>query len=200
MAQRRAFFRVRIDRDFGPWFARDGLRGFADRAVAIRPRREIISGGTIPWVRWTMESAAVASICAGQSADLVKIGRRDPFNRLIWIIDVSARRPARIKPLPDPFVIFTSQRRPRACTCLARDHRTNARLGNLGTVEDVRTRPSPSSNLSNVEIGAGDRFNHFTVCDLALSHSNLCGRVAECETPRLRRIQMHATGLLPNSC
>lgn len=76
-------------------------------------------------------------------------------------LDVFRAQAARIDPLPNPFLIFTSQR-DRALAVSARITGQTARLGNLTSVEDVADLDVTLIDLSNVAIGAGDAFNHFT--------------------------------------
>lgn len=77
-------------------------------------------------------------------------------------VDVFRSQAARIAPLPQPFVIFTSQN-DRALRLSARISNQPERLGNIGTVEDVADFDITLVDISEVRGGEGDRLNHMAV-------------------------------------
>jgi esterase/lipase superfamily enzyme len=180
------------DRD-SALFARDGLEALLTE-LAQSGVREIVLIAHSMGALVTMEALRSLHL-RGQSATLSRIGGVILLSPDLDI-DVFRAQAARIKPLPDPFVIFTSQR-DRALAVSARITGQTARLGNLGTVDDVADLAVTLIDLSNVEIGAGDAFNHFTVAT-SPSVIRILRRVAEVnasfeEDPNAR------TGLLPGT-
>ncbi len=145
------------DRD-SALFARDGL----ERLIKVLHRsgaRRIILVAHSMGALVTME--ALRTLQLG--------GNRAVLNTLDGVIllspdldlDVFRAQANRIDPLPDPFVIFTSQR-DRALAISARITGQTARLGNVATVEDLASLRITLVDLSAAEIGEGDQFNHFT--------------------------------------
>lgn len=96
-------------------------------------------------------------------------GRQDVLSRIGGVIlmspdidvDVFRSQALRIDPLPQPFVIFTSQR-DRALRISATITGQSARLGNIGTVEDVADLNVTLIDISEFRGGARDGLNHFT--------------------------------------
>ncbi len=74
-------------------------------------------------------------------------------------VDVFRTQAARIAPLPQPFIIFTSQR-DRALRLSARISNQPERLGNIGTVDDVADFDITLIDISEFTGGDGDRLNH----------------------------------------
>jgi esterase/lipase superfamily enzyme len=76
-------------------------------------------------------------------------------------VDLFRSQALRVAPLPQPFVIFTSQR-DRALLISAAITGQRARLGNLGTVEDVADLNVMLVDLTEFQGGARDGLNHFS--------------------------------------
>ena len=75
-------------------------------------------------------------------------------------VQVFRSQAARLSPLPEPFFIFTSQR-DRALRLSALVSGEPARLGNIGTIEDVAEFNVTLIDVS--EFRGGDPLNHNTV-------------------------------------
>ena len=96
-------------------------------------------------------------------------GRDDVLRRISGVIlmspdidiDLFRAQALRIDPLPEPFLIFTSQR-DRALRISAAITGQTSRLGNLGTVEDVADLDVTLVDISEFRSGANDGLNHFT--------------------------------------
>lgn len=161
------------DRD-SALFARDGLEALLTE-LSRSGVREIVLIAHSMGALVTMEALRSLHL-RGERSVLSKIGGVILLSPDLDI-DVFRAQAARINPLPNPFVIFTSQR-DRALAVSARITGQTARLGNLGTVEDVADLAVTLIDLSNVEIGEGDAFNHFTVAT-SPSVIRLLRRVAE---------------------
>ncbi len=180
------------DRD-SALFARDGLERLLGQ-LSKTGAREVIVVAHSMGALVTMEALRSLHL-SGARGTLNKVGGVILLSPDLDI-DVFRAQAGRIAPLPDPFVIFTSQR-DRALAVSARITGQTARLGNLGTVEDVADLAVTLVDLSNVEIGAGDAFNHFTAAT-SPSVIRILRRVSEVnasfeEDPTSR------TGLLPGT-
>lgn len=145
------------DRD-SALFARDGLEQLL-KALAATPARDIILVAHSMGSLVTMEALRQIHL-ANDQRTISKLGGVILLSPDLDL-DVFRAQATRIEPLPDPFLIFTSQR-DRALAVSARITGQTARLGNLATVDDVADLDVTLIDLSNVETGAGDTFNHFT--------------------------------------
>lgn len=180
------------DRD-SALFSRDGLEALLTE-LSKSSAREVIVVAHSMGALVTMESLRALHL-RGERQTLAKIGGVILLSPDLDI-DVFRAQAARIKPLPDPFVIFTSQR-DRALAVSARITGQTARLGNLGTVEDVADLAVTLVDLSNVEIGEGDAFNHFTAAT-SPSAIRILRRVAEVNAS-FEDDPNNRTGLLPGT-
>lgn len=145
------------DRD-SALFARDGLE---------RLLIEIAAEGTH---RIVLVAHSLGSGVTMEAMRQLRIGGRDDvLGRIAGVIlmspdidiDVFRSQALRIDPLPQPFVIFTSQR-DRALRISAGITGQRERLGNIGTVEDVADLNVTLVDLSQFRGGANDGLNHFT--------------------------------------
>lgn len=145
------------DRDSAQ-FARDGLESLIAEVRAA-------GGRDIVLVAHSMGANIVM-----EALRQIRIGGRDPLmNGISGVVlmspdidtDVFRSQAARIDPLPQPFVIFTS-RRDRALRISARLNGEEQRLGNLGTVEDVADFDVTLIDISEFRGGQGDGLNHIT--------------------------------------
>jgi esterase/lipase superfamily enzyme len=145
------------DRD-SALFARDGLEHLL---------REIAAEGAH---RIVLVAHSLGSNIAMEAMRQLRIaGRQDVLDRIGGVIlmspdidvDVFRSQALRIETLPQPFVIFTSQR-DRALRISATITGQRARLGNLGTVEDVADLEVTLVDLSEFRGGVRDGLNHFT--------------------------------------
>lgn len=146
------------DRD-SALFARDGLE---------RLLREIAASGSN---RIVLVAHSLGSSVTMEALRQLRIGGRDDvISRISGVIlmspdvdiDLFRSQAMRIDPLPQPFVIFTSQR-DRALRISAAITGQRSRLGNLGTVEDVADLNVTLIDISEFQSGARDGLNHFTV-------------------------------------
>lgn len=144
------------DRD-SALFARDGLETLLAEIAASGSNRIVLVAHSLG-SSVTME--ALRQLRIG--------GREDVLNRISGVIlmspdvdiDLFRSQALRIDPLPQPFVIFTSQR-DRALRISAAITGQRARLGNLGTVEDVADLNVTMVDISEFRGGARDGLNHF---------------------------------------
>lgn len=145
------------DRD-SALFARDGLETLL---------REIAASGSH---RIVLVAHSLGSSVTMEALRQLRIGGRDDvIDRISGVIlmspdvdiDLFRSQAMRIDPLPQPFVIFTSQR-DRALRISAAITGQRSRLGNLGTVEDVADLNVTLIDISEFQSGARDGLNHFT--------------------------------------
>jgi esterase/lipase superfamily enzyme len=145
-----------FDRD-SALFARDGLETLL---------REIVAAGSN---RIVLVAHSLGSSVTMEALRQLRIGgRTDVLNRISGVIlmspdidiDLFRSQAMRIDPLPQPFVIFTSQR-DRALRISAAITGQRSRLGNLGTVEDVADLAVTLIDISEFRGGARDGLNHF---------------------------------------
>lgn len=145
------------DRD-SALFARDGLEQLL---------REIAADGSH---RIVLVAHSLGSNIAMEAMRQLRIGgRQDVLNRIGGVIlmspdidvDVFRSQALRIDPLPQPFMIFTSQR-DRALRISATITGQRARLGNIGAVEDVADLDVTLVDISEFRGGVRDGLNHFT--------------------------------------
>ena len=145
------------DRD-SALFARDGLEALL---------REIAATGSH---RIVLVAQSLGSSVTMEALRQLRIGGRDDvLDRISGVIlmspdldiDLFRSQAMRIDPLPEPFVIFTSQR-DRALRSSAAITGQRARLGNLGTVEDVADLNVTLIDISEFRSGDQDGLNHFT--------------------------------------
>lgn len=145
------------DRD-SALFARDGLEALLGEIAAAGSHRIVLVAHSLG-SSVTME--ALRQLRIG--------GRDDVLRRISGVIlmspdldvDLFRSQALRIDPLPEPFVIFTSQR-DRALRISAAITGQRARLGNLGTVEDVADLNVTLVDISDFRSGNQDGLNHFT--------------------------------------
>ena len=144
------------DRD-SALFARDGLETLL---------REIAASGSN---RIVLVAHSLGSSVTMEALRQLRIGGRDDvLNRISGVIlmspdldvDLFRSQAMRIDPLPQPFVIFTSQR-DRALRISAAITGQRSRLGNLGTVDDVADLNVTLIDISEFRGGARDGLNHF---------------------------------------
>jgi esterase/lipase superfamily enzyme len=145
------------DRD-SALFARDGLEMLL---------REIAAEGSH---RIVLVAHSLGSNIVMEAMRQLRIGgRQDVLDRIGGVIlmspdidvDVFRSQALRIDPLPQPFLIFTSQR-DRALRISATITGQRTRLGNIGTVEDVADIDVTLVDISEFRGGARDGLNHFT--------------------------------------
>lgn len=144
------------DRD-SALYARDGLETLLREIVAAGPQRIVVVAHSLG-SSVTME--ALRQLRIG--------GRADVLDRIAGVIlmspdldvDLFRSQALRIDPLPQPFVIFTSQR-DRALRVSAAITGQRSRLGNLGTVEDVADLSVTLIDISEFRGGLNDGLNHF---------------------------------------
>ena len=145
------------DRD-SALFGRDGLETLL---------REITAAGA---ERVVLVAHSLGSSVTMEALRQLRIGGRDDVLRRISgvilmspdiDIDLFRAQALRIDPLPEPFLIFTSQR-DRALRISAAITGQTSRLGNLGTVEDVADLDVTLVDISDFRSGANDGLNHFT--------------------------------------
>ena len=150
-------FGYAYDRD-SALFARDGLEQLL---------REIAANGTH---RIVLVAHSMGSNIVMEAMRQLRIGgRQDVLDRIGGVIlmspdidvDVFRSQALRIGALPQPFMIFTSQR-DRALRLSATITGQRARLGNIGTVEDVADLDVTLVDVSEFRGGAQDGLNHFT--------------------------------------
>lgn len=148
------------DRD-SALFARDGLETLL---------REIAASGSN---RIVLVAHSLGSSVTMEALRQLRIGGRDDvISRISGVIlmspdvdiDLFRSQAMRIDPLPQPFVIFTSQR-DRALRISAAITGQRSRLGNLGTVEDVADLNVTLIDISEFQSGARDGLNHFTAAN-----------------------------------
>ncbi|WP_430449848.1 alpha/beta hydrolase [Rhodophyticola sp.] len=151
-------FGYAYDRD-SALFARDGLERFL---------REIAAAGSHDIV---IVAHSVGSELVMEALRQLRIGGADRvLDRISGVvlmspdIDVQVFRSQamRILPLPEPFFIFTSQR-DRALRLSARISGQPARLGNIGTIDDVAEFNVTLIDVSEFRGGDRDALNHNTV-------------------------------------
>ena len=144
------------DRD-SALFARDGLETLL---------REIAASGSN---RIVLVAHSLGSSVTMEALRQLRIGGHDDvIDRISGVIlmspdldiDLFRSQAQRIDPLPQPFVIFTSQR-DRALRISAVITGQRSRLGNLGTVEDVADLSVTMIDISEFRGGAQDGMNHF---------------------------------------
>lgn len=145
------------DRD-SALFARDGLETLL---------REIAAAGSH---RIVLVAHSLGSSVTMEALRQLRIGGHESVLRRISgvvlmspdiDIDLFRSQALRIDPLPQPFVIFTSQR-DRALRISAAITGQRSRLGNIGTVEDVADLNVTLIDVSEFRGGARDGLNHFT--------------------------------------
>lgn len=143
------------DRD-SALFARDGLEELV---------LEVTSAGLdVVLVAHSLGSGVVMEVLR----QLRIAGRRDVFDRISGVIlfspdidvDVFRSQASRIGDLPQPFVIFTSQR-DRALTISARITGLRERVGNLARPDQIAEFDVTLIDISAFEGGVRDPLNHF---------------------------------------
>lgn len=139
-------------------FARDGLERLLDQVFQAGADNVVLvahsMGGQL-----LME--ALRSIAIGPDSN-----RLDRLGGVILMspdidIEVFRSQALRINPLPQPFVIFVSQR-DRVLRLSSRISGQNQRLGNIGTIEDVADLEIALVDITEFSGGAGDRLGHST--------------------------------------
>ena len=145
------------DRD-SALFARDGL----ERLIA-----ETAAAGSHDIV---LVAHSLGSAVTMEALRQLRIGgRQDVLDRIAGVIlfspdidtEVFRVQAARIAPLPQPFVIFTS-RRDRALRISALITGQRERLGSLGEIDDVAEFDITMIDVTSFRGGADDGLNHFT--------------------------------------
>jgi esterase/lipase superfamily enzyme len=145
------------DRD-SALFARDGLETLLREIAATGPQRIVLVAHSL------------GSSVTMEALRQLRIGGHDHvIDRISGVIlmspdldvDLFRSQALRVAPLPQPFVIFTSQR-DRALLISAAITGQRARLGNLGTVEDVADLNVMLVDLTEFQGGARDGLNHFS--------------------------------------
>lgn len=145
------------DRD-SALFAQDGLERLL-RVIAAEGSHRIV-----------LVAHSLGSNVAMEAMRQLRIGgRQDVLDRIGGVIllspdidvDVFRSQALRIDPLPQPFMIFTSQR-DRALRISATITGQRSRLGNIGTVDDVADLDVTLVDISEFRGGARDGLNHFT--------------------------------------
>lgn len=143
------------DRD-STLFARDGLE-------------ELISSVMSAGLDVVLVAHSVGSSLIMEVLRQLRIGgRTDVLNRINGVllfspdvdVDVFRSQASRIRPLPQPFVIFTSQR-DQALLFSARITGQRERVGNLSSAGDLADFNVTLIDVSAFEGGVRDRFNHF---------------------------------------
>ncbi len=145
------------DRD-SALFARDGLEQLLTEIAAAGSQNIVLVAHSLG-SGVTMEALRQIRIA----------GRHDLLNRISGVIlmspdidiDVFRSQAMRLRPLPQPFVIFTSER-DRALRLSATITGQQNRLGNIGTVEDVADLEVTLIDVSEFRGGAQDNLNHST--------------------------------------
>lgn len=150
-------FGYAYDRD-SALFARDGLESFL-REISAAGASDIILVAHSLGSHLTMEALRQLRI-RGDERTLSRISGVILMSPDIDV-DVFRSQALRLRPLPQPFFIFTS-RRDRALTLSARITGQRARLGNIGTIDDVADLQVTLIDISEFSGGAGDVLNHFT--------------------------------------
>jgi esterase/lipase superfamily enzyme len=146
------------DRD-SALFARDGLEQLLREIAATEGSHEIV-----------LMAHSLGSNVAMEAMRQLRIGgRQNVLDRIGGVIlmspdidvDVFRSQALRIDPLPQPFMIFTSQR-DRALRISATITGQRARLGNIGEVEDVADLNVTLVDVTEFRGGVRDGLNHFT--------------------------------------
>jgi len=146
------------DRD-SALFARDGLERLLIETAAAAGNSNIV-----------LVAHSLGSGLTMEALRQLRIGnRQDVLNRISGVvlmspdidIDVFRSQALRIDPLPEPFLIFTSQRDQALQISAAITGQAN-RLGNIGTAEDVADLEVTLVDVSEFRGGARDGLNHFT--------------------------------------
>ena len=146
------------DRD-SALFARDGLERLLREVAATEGSHEIV-----------LVAHSLGSNVAMEAMRQLRIGgRQDVLDRIGGVIlmspdidvDVFRSQALRIDPLPQPFMIFTSQR-DRALRISATITGQRSRLGNIGEVEDVADLDVTLVDVTEFRGGVRDGLNHFT--------------------------------------
>ncbi len=145
------------DRD-SAMFARDGLEQVLRDVAAARPDNIVVVAHSLG-SSLTMEALRQLRI-SGRDDVLARIGGVILMSPDIDI-DLFRSQAMRLDPLPQPFVIFTSER-DRALRLSASITGQQNRLGNIAELEDVADLDVTLIDVSEFSGGSGDGLNHST--------------------------------------
>ncbi|MFQ6553769.1 alpha/beta hydrolase [Aestuariibius insulae] len=134
-------------------FARDGLQALIEEVHAAGADRIVLVAHSM---------GALISVEVMRQMDIARPGRSRHMLSGVLLIsadidpDVFVSQLARIDPVPEPFVLFVSQR-DRALRLSARLNGSPRRIGNLGDIEPLADLPITVVDLS-AEAGSTDHF------------------------------------------